>query len=129
MLLICYLGCRIAQVCIVFKLLHKAILNVFPTLDTTQDTTPNHLAYVEWFSPIPSTPEPNHQMYKVSRLIHNGWRHASIIPVDLIISSIHLIPRFGHHTPEWKTYSVLELCHTFYINPFSDRDTYLLFSQ
>ena len=112
-----------------FQLPHKAIPNIFPTLDAMQDATPNHLVYVEWFLPIPSTPEPNHQMYKVSRLIHNGWRRASIIPVDLIISSIHLFPRFGYHTQEWNTYSVLELCHTFYINQFSDRDMYLLFSQ
>ncbi|KAH9169516.1 hypothetical protein EDB89DRAFT_1463940 [Lactarius sanguifluus] len=67
-------------------------------------------------------------MYRVSRLMHNGHRRASIIPVSSIISSIHLFPHFDHRIPqEWNTFSVLELCHTFYINPFSDRDTYLRF--
>ena len=102
-LLICYLGRQIAWVHVVFQLPHKAIPNIFPMLDTMQDATPNHPVYVEWFLPIPSTPKPNHQMYKVSRLICNGRWCASIIPVDLIISSIHLFPRFGHHTLEWNT--------------------------
>ncbi|KAI9457974.1 hypothetical protein BJY52DRAFT_1204447 [Lactarius psammicola] len=120
-------GHRIAQVRVVFQLPNKAMPEVFPTLDLDA-APPTHLAYVEWFSPIPTTPDANHLMYRVSRLVHNGRRRASIIPVDSILSSIHLYPRFGHHTPrEWNTYSVLELCHTFYINPFSDRDTYLLF--
>ncbi|KAH8978469.1 hypothetical protein EDB92DRAFT_1772471, partial [Lactarius akahatsu] len=53
------------------------------------------LAYVEWFSPIPATPDANHSLYRVSRLTHNGWHDASIIPVDSIFLSVHLFPRFG----------------------------------
>ncbi|KAH8991902.1 hypothetical protein EDB86DRAFT_3065110 [Lactarius hatsudake] len=121
----CY---RIAQVCVVFQLPNKAILEVFPLLDTVVTAPPTHLAYVEWFSPIPARPDANQLMYRVSRLMHNGHRRASIIPVSSVISSIHLFPHFGHRIPlEWNTYSVLELCHTFYVNPFSDRDTYLRF--
>lgn len=122
----CYLGHRVAQVRAVFQLPKKAIPQVFPALDV--DAASTHLAYVEWFSPIPSRPDADHQMYRVSRLLHNGRRQASIIPVSSIVSSIHLFPRFRHNTPqEWNTYSVMELCHSFYINPFSDRNTYLLF--
>ncbi|KAH9014404.1 hypothetical protein EDB84DRAFT_1277679 [Lactarius hengduanensis] len=121
-------GYRIAQVRVVFQLPNKAIPEVFPTLDTAVTSPPAHLAYVKWFSPIPTRPDANHLMYRVSRLMHNGHRRASIIPVSSIISSIHLFPRFDHRIPlEWNTFSVLELCHTFYINPFSDRDTYLRF--
>ncbi|KAI9437471.1 hypothetical protein H4582DRAFT_1815428 [Lactarius indigo] len=120
-----YLGYRIAQVRVVFQFPNKAIPEVFPSLDTAP---PTHLAYVEWFSPIPTRPDANHLLYRVSRLMHNGHQRASIIPVSSILSSIHLFPRFGHCIPqEWNTYSVLELCHTFYVNPFSDRDTYLRF--
>ncbi|KAH9033544.1 hypothetical protein EDB85DRAFT_1837590, partial [Lactarius pseudohatsudake] len=53
------------------------------------------LAYVEWFSPIPATPDVNSLLYRVSRLTRNGRREASIIPVDSIFSSVHLFPRFG----------------------------------
>ncbi|KAH8986015.1 hypothetical protein EDB92DRAFT_1802201 [Lactarius akahatsu] len=124
----CYLGYQIAQVRVVFQLPNKAIPEVFPSLDTAVTAPPTHLAYVEWFSPIPARPNANQLMYRVSRLMHNGHRRASIIPVSSIISSIHLFPRFGHRIPpEWNTYSVLKLCHTFYVNPFSDRDTYLRF--
>ncbi|KAH9010197.1 hypothetical protein EDB83DRAFT_2508909 [Lactarius deliciosus] len=124
----CYLGYRIAQVRVVFQLPNKAIPEVFPSLDTAANAPPTHLAYIEWFSPIPARPNANQLMYRVSRLMQNGHRRASIIPVSLIISSIHLFPHFSRHIPpEWNTYSVLELCHTFYVNPFSDRDTYLRF--
>ncbi|KAN0131258.1 hypothetical protein V8E53_010962 [Lactarius tabidus] len=84
-------GHRVVQVRVVFQLPKKAIPEVFPGLD--EDATPTHLAYVEWFSPIPSVPDANHQMHRVSQLVHNGRRCASIIPVNSIASSIHLFPR------------------------------------
>jgi len=68
-------------------------------------------------------------MYKVSRLTHGGRRRATIIPVDSIVGSVHLIPRFGPATPQdWNSFSVLEQCNTFYVNSFSDRDNYLRFA-
>ncbi len=104
----------------------KAIHKVFPSLDITP---PGHLAYVEWFSPIPVTPGPNHCLYRVTRLTHHGRRRASVIPVESILRSVHLFPVFGQRTPqEWNTFSILELCNAFYINPFSDRDNYMVFS-
>ena len=118
-------GLRIAQVRVVFQLPNKVIPQVFLSQDTIP---PTHLAYVEWFSPIPSTPDSNSLLYKVSRLVQNGRRVASVITVDSIHSSVHLLPRFGEDPPVWNTFSVLELCHSFYINPFSDRDSFLLFS-
>ncbi len=120
------LGLRIAQVRVVFQLPSKVI----PMIFRPSTTPPTHLAYVEWFSPIPLNPEANSLLYKVSRLTRNGWRKASIIPIDSILSSVHLIPRFAtkQNTADWNTFSVIELCHTFYVNPFSDRDTYLLFA-
>ncbi|KAH9039853.1 hypothetical protein EDB85DRAFT_1859358, partial [Lactarius pseudohatsudake] len=87
------------------------------------------LAYIEWFSPLSPTPDANHLMYKVSRLFQGGRRRATVIPVDDIMGSVHLIPRFGRATPQdWNSFSVLERCSTFYVNPFSDRDNYLRFS-
>ena len=93
------------------------------------DNAPSHLAYVEWFTPLSQNPEANHLMHKVSRSMRGGCRRASVIPVDSIIGSVHLIPRFGPVTPrEWNSFSVLELCDTFYVNPFSSRDNYLRFA-
>jgi len=68
-------------------------------------------------------------MYKVTRLIHCGQRRAAVIPVESIIGSVHLLPRFGPITPQdWNSFSVLDQCNTFYVNPFSDRHNYLVFS-
>jgi hypothetical protein len=56
---------------------------------------------------------------------------ALMISVDTIVSSVHLFPRFVQNSspPEdWNSFSILEHCHSFYINPLSDRDTFLLFS-
>jgi hypothetical protein len=87
---------------------------------------PKHLAYVEWFSKFRPTPERNHGMYKVNRLIKDGRRVASIIPVSTILRSIHLVPKYGPIVcQEWTSANVLEECSTFYVNCFTDRHTYL----
>jgi len=68
-------------------------------------------------------------MYRVSRLAVNGHRSASIIRVETIIRSVHLIPQFGPVMPqEWNSFTVLELCNSFYINPFADVHSYLTFT-
>ncbi|KAH8978844.1 hypothetical protein EDB92DRAFT_1807046, partial [Lactarius akahatsu] len=115
----------VAQVRIVFQIPERSIPVLFLTLTMV---LPTHLTYVEWFSPIPATPDANHSLYRVSRLTGNGRHDASIIPVDSIFSSVCLFPQFGQQSREWNTFSVLELCQSFYINPFSDRDMYLLLS-
>ena len=120
-----YSGRRIAQVRVVFQIPNNKIDQVFPSPDTRP---PLYLAYVEWFTPIPARPDPKHRMYKVSRSIQNGQRNAAIIPVESIVCSVHLLPRFGPARPqEWNTFTVLEECHSFYINPFTDMYSYLTF--
>ena len=102
----------------VFEIPNWVIKQVFTDPDTPP---PKYLAYVEWFSPILTTHGSNHQLYKVTRLTQNGWRCASIIPVKSIIRSVHLFPNFRPHAlQEWSTFMVLELCNSFYVNPFSD---------
>jgi hypothetical protein len=113
----CYAGHRIVQVRVVFQIPSKVVHEVFPSSDITP---PEHLAYVEWFSPLPVNPGSNHLLYRVTRLAHRGRRRSSIIPVDSIIRSVHLFPVFGQHTPqEWNTFSVLELCNAFYLQLMS----------
>ncbi|KAI9439121.1 hypothetical protein H4582DRAFT_2056961 [Lactarius indigo] len=116
-------GHRIGQVRVVFQIPSKVIRDVF------LNNAPTHLAYIEWFSPLSPRPDVNHLMYKVSRSVQGGRRRATVIPVDRIMGSVHLIPRFGRATPQdWNSFSVLEKCSTFYVNSFSDRDNYLRFS-
>ena len=116
---------RITQVRVVFQLPNKVIPQLFPSSDATP---PSHLAYVEWFTPIPTAPEGDSGLYKISRMVRNGRRIASVIPVESILYSVHLFPRFGQDTGAWNTFTALELSHTFYINSFTNRDIYLLLS-
>ena len=116
---------RIAQVRAVFQIPSKVFDVVFPSLDVSP---PSHLAYVQWFSPIPTTPDPVHQMYKVSRLTQNDPRHAGIVPVESILCSVHLFPQFGPSTQDWDSFTVLERCQTFYINPFASKHSYFTFT-
>ncbi|KAF9038729.1 hypothetical protein BJ165DRAFT_1316528, partial [Panaeolus papilionaceus] len=59
------------------------------------------LAYVEWFLPLNRAPrDPNNQLFKICRLVDgDGRRKSSIIPIELIKSSIHLFPKFGPQAP------------------------------
>ena len=120
-----YSGPRIAQVRVVFQIPNNRIDVVFPSPDIRP---PLYLAYVEWFTPIPARPDPKHHMYKVSRSIQNGQRNVAIIPVESVVCSVHLLPRFGPAVPrEWNNFTVLEESHSFYINPFTDMYSYLTF--
>ena len=115
---------RIAQVRVVFQIPRRAVHEVAPSLDVSP-----YLAYVEWFSPFAAAPDPKHQMYKVTRATKNGQRSASIVRVDALLGSVHLFPRFGATTPrEWNTFTVMDHCNTFYVNPFADVDSYLRFT-
>jgi hypothetical protein len=118
-------GHQIAQVHVVFHIPSSVVYEVSPALDTL---SPTHLAYVEWFSPITAAPDPKHQLYRVSRQMCNGHRSASIIPVDMILYSIHLIPQFEPVMPkEWNSFMILDQCQIFYVNPFCNIHSYLAF--
>ena len=64
-------------------------------------------------------------MYKVSRSLQNGVRHASVVQVKRIVRSVMLIPQFGPVVPrEWTSSNVLETCNEFYVNPYVDEHTF-----
>lgn len=56
---------------------------------------PKYLAYVEWFTPFPTSPDQNHQLYKISKLQVHGEQQVSIVPIQIICQSVHLYLKFG----------------------------------
>ncbi|KAI0759461.1 hypothetical protein BD413DRAFT_722365 [Trametes elegans] len=118
---------RIAQVRVVFQIPEKAKALLFPSVPP--ESRPRHLAYVEWFAPFgsaASNPSPDHGLYRIRRSVCRGARLASIIPVDHIERTCHLLPDFGPVAPrEWTTDNVLEECPSFFLNTFLDRYMYM----
>ena len=78
---------------------------------------PNKLAYVEWFTPF-RAPHSDSGFFPVTRASRNNGPLSEIIPLDSIVSSCHLIPRFGtkYHPAKWNSDSVLEECKSFFLN-------------
>ncbi|KAJ7805230.1 hypothetical protein B0H14DRAFT_3091624 [Mycena olivaceomarginata] len=114
-------GYRVAQVRVVFSLTARHIEGLFPP----GHYPPKHLAYVEWFSAFTAQPEAPHLMYKLTRSLKDGERLASIIPLENIRRSVHLLPKFGAVAPaHWTSSNVLEECSAFYVNCFTDRHSY-----
>ncbi|KAJ3007938.1 hypothetical protein NUW54_g3348 [Trametes sanguinea] len=118
-------GYRVGQVRLVFTIPQKAMDSLFVRLAPA--TRPRHLAYVEWFMPSSPVAHPDHGLYKLTRLVRNGQRLSSIIPVEQIERTCHLLPDFGPVAPRaWTASTVLEECSTFWLNTFVDRYTYMI---
>ncbi|KAI0324537.1 hypothetical protein GY45DRAFT_1349365 [Cubamyces sp. BRFM 1775] len=115
---------QVAQVRIVFSLPDAAVARLFPALPQNR-LPPRHLAYIEWFTPFRDSPEPHSGLYSVKRLVREGGRVASIVPVAFIQRSVHLIPKWGGRVPvEWTSGNVLDECPAFYLNTFKDIHSY-----
>lgn len=112
---------RVGQVRIVFTLPQATIDSLFPP----NIRPPVHLAYVEWFSRFTSMPEDNCKMYRVKRVLKDGGRLASVVPVSFIQRSVHLFPRWGGPVPaDWTSSNVLDESPSFLVNCFKDPHTY-----
>ena len=73
-----------------------SISNRFHNITFRRGTTvPQHLVYIEWYTPFSDEPDYNHLLYKISPL-HNqtGGPICSVILLANICCSIHLFPRF-----------------------------------
>jgi hypothetical protein len=115
-------GYRVVQVRVIFRLPDAAMKHLF----LPHRQPPRHLAYVEWFAPFPTAPEPGHLMYKLVRTIRNGQRLASILPVQSFRRSVHLFPKCGPSIPlDWTSSTVLDESLGFLASPFSDRNAYV----
>ncbi|KAL6300341.1 hypothetical protein BKA93DRAFT_752775 [Sparassis latifolia] len=73
---------------------------------------PRPLAYVEWFTEFRQCPDPNVNMYQVTRSTWQHQRHADIVHVDDLVRPCHLIPKCGASiNPLWMTDNVYESLH------------------
>ncbi|CDO75782.1 hypothetical protein BN946_scf184792.g4 [Trametes cinnabarina] len=98
---------RVAQVRVVFTLPDKALGQLFPGLPVSQ-RPPRHLAYVEWFSRFTTAPDRNSRLYKVSRIVQDEQRVASILPF----------------LGTGRARTSLKNAPSFYVNPFKDAHTF-----
>ena len=118
-LLFIFLDYRVAQIKVIFEL-PQALIDMLQTPPQEK-----YFVYVEWFTDFAPSPQPHHGLYRIKHSLQNNLRRASVIPIDHIHRSIHLIPKFGPQVPPtWTSDNVLELCDTFYVNSFSDRHAY-----
>ncbi|KAG2148849.1 hypothetical protein DEU56DRAFT_753087 [Suillus clintonianus] len=117
-------GFRVGQVRAVFALPAKSIPLLFPpTVEV-----PNHLAYIEWFTPFLSAPDRHHGLHKLLRSMDGGEKVASVVPLANIVRSVHLILNFGAVVPrEWTSNTVLDDCNSFWLNSYLDRYTFCIF--
>jgi hypothetical protein len=114
-------GYGVVRVKVIFCIPERFHAHLFnPEIDV-----PDHLAYVEWYSPL-DTQDPNHKMFKISPLKDSdGARICSVIPLTDVERSVHLIPRFGPVAPvNWMSSNVLDECTNFLLNDFTDRQLF-----
>ncbi|KAK0451956.1 Zn-finger domain-containing protein [Desarmillaria tabescens] len=76
------------------------------------------LTYVKWFTSF-NWLHPDTKMYSVSHSLQY-WEHVpQVIPVDNIVGSCHLLPKFGMAVNrEWSSATILEQCKSFSLNRF-----------
>ena len=116
-------GRRVGRVHTIFSIPDRFHSQVISNPQAT--TLSPHLAYIEWFAPFRQNPEPHHNLFSVKRppLLQ---RQYSIVPVNQIVRSVHLIPRFGPQVDRsWTSSNVLDECDSFFLNQFSDRNAYI----
>ncbi|TFK95570.1 hypothetical protein BDV98DRAFT_641163 [Pterulicium gracile] len=105
---------RVAQVRVVFKLPNAAYNSLLGQLPEAERPEP-FVAYVEWFSPSPTTPHPDHGMYHVKcSLTDRGCSR--------LCSVIDPIPRFlaGGIPDDWISSNFLDKYTDFWFGEFTD---------
>ena len=113
-------GYRVAQIRLLFEL--KVAQN-HPLQD-------QQLAYVHVFTPLGhSSMCPHSQMYQVSKMAHGVDNQAQplgmVVEVASIARAVHLIPDYGSTVhPVLNAANCLDLCQTFWVNCFLDKETY-----
>jgi hypothetical protein len=110
------IGLTIGEVHVIFKLAGEyAALSESP------------LAYVEWFTPL-GVRDKDIGMYSISRSTRHHRRRASIIPINQIQRTCHLIPVFGScMNRTWNRYNVARRSQRFFVNPYLRHSDFVIF--
>lgn len=96
---------------------------------------PSPLAYVELYDFVRSptlAPPDRHGFHEVQPSFHGarelgGRRKGFVLPVDDIVRSCQLIPKFsGPVNRLWTTDNILDICLNFYVNNYLDRDSFYM---
>ncbi|KAJ3925746.1 MAG: hypothetical protein NXY57DRAFT_906700 [Lentinula lateritia] len=113
---------RVGRVRAIFSLPEDKLDAMFPP----NCHPPKHLAYVEWFTKFTWVPEPHSGLYRVKKQMDvDGTAAASVIPVEMILRSVHLLPKWGGAVPSgWTGENVLDLAPSFLLNIFKDNHSY-----
>jgi len=111
----CLEGLRVAQLRVIFTLPEHL----------RHSHLPNKLAYVELFTPF-RAPHSDSGLFPITRASRNNEPVSEIIPLDSIVSSCYLIPRFGtkYHPAKWDSDTVLEECKSFFLNKYLNIHTF-----
>lgn len=114
-------GLRVARLRAIFRI-PKPFNNV---LFGPHVTPPEHLAYIEWYTP-PNRKDADSNMYIVSRSrLANGQPDSAVIELSSIVRCCQLCPRFGAEVSRsWTSATVLDQCNHYYINNFVNHSTY-----
>ncbi|KAG6372403.1 hypothetical protein JVT61DRAFT_7876 [Boletus reticuloceps] len=111
----------VGRVKVIFSIPPKAIGLLF----WRERQPPKHLVYVEWFTKFSAEPEPTTKMYRIRKAVRDGEPLASVVLVQVIGRSVHLLPKWGRNVPtEWTSSNVVDLCPVFFLNLFKDMSTY-----
>ena len=102
-------GLRVGQVRLIFAL---------PEYLRGRDL-PTYHACVEWFNPF-RAPNPDSNLYSVTRSHRNNLPITEIVPLASIVSSCYLTPKYGtnFHPARWSSANVLEECKSFTLNKY-----------
>ena len=103
------IGLRVGQVRLIFAL---------PDYLRGRDL-PKYHACIEWFNAF-RAPGPDSQLFSVTRSHRNNAPVTEILPLDFIVSSCYLTPRFGttYHPARWSSSDVLQECKSFTLNKY-----------
>ena len=134
-----HIAFRIGRVHVIFSFpnqMHTTLFVPGPgtsiSAEAVLSRAPTHLVYINWLTPFTRKPAAYHNQYQVSYSRVDGGNLASIVDVNWIVSSVHLLPKFGRCcNREWSSISVLDKCTHFFVSSFGnhDRDIHEILAQ
>jgi hypothetical protein len=115
-----YLGLRVAQVRALFTL----------PLHLQAPLLPERLAYIDMFTPF-RAPDTHSNLYSVSRSTRSHAPVSTIVPIEDIVCSCHLSPKYGtdHDPNSFSSGNALEVCKTFTLNKYIDHSTFFNYNS